>query len=96
MPDRVGDARVGSKTPAVVYGTTHAINATTQLTVGGLLLVGGGLWVRFGPMWAAVGVAACSAFLIARDLPTARQQLRYGMSMAVASTVVLAAIPLLA
>ncbi|NGY65585.1 UbiA family prenyltransferase [Lentzea sp. NEAU-D13] len=96
VPDRVGDARVGSRTPAVLYGIRHAVNATTQLTVGGLLLVGGGLWFRFGPFWAAVGVVACSAFLLARDLPTARKQLRYGMSMAVASTIVLAAIPLLA
>ncbi len=96
VPDRAGDARVGSKTPAVVYGTRHAVNATTQLTVGGLLLVGGGLWFRFGMLWAGVGVVACSAFLLARDLPTAKQQLRYGMSMAVTSTIVLAAIPLLA
>lgn len=96
VPDRAGDARVGSRTPAVVYGTSHAVNATTQLTVGGLLLVGGGLWFRFGLFWAAVGVVACSAFLLARDVPTARQQLRYGMSMAVMSTIVLAAIPLLA
>ncbi|SMD23225.1 UbiA prenyltransferase family protein [Lentzea albidocapillata] len=96
VPDRAGDARVGSRTPAVLYGTRHAVNATIQLTVGGLLLVGGGLWFRFGLFWAAVGVVACSAFLLARDLPTARQQLRYGMSMAVVSTIVLAAIPLLA
>ena len=31
------------------------------------------------------GVVACSAFLLARDVPTARKQLRYGMSMAVGS-----------
>ncbi|MFD4675855.1 UbiA prenyltransferase family protein [Lentzea sp. NPDC058450] len=96
VPDRVGDARAGSRTPVVLYGTRHALNATTQLTFGGLLLVGGGLWFRFGVFWAAVGVVACSLFLLARDLPSARQQLRYGMSLAVTSTIVLAAIPLLA
>lgn len=96
VPDRTGDARVGSRTPAVLYGTRHAVNAATQLTAGGVLLVGGGLWFRFGWFWAAVGVVACSGFLLARELPTSKQQLRYGMSMAVLSTVVLAAIPLLA
>ncbi len=96
VPDRAGDARVGSRTPAVLYGTRHAVNAATQLTIGGLLLVGGGLWFRFGWFWAGVGVLACSAFLLARELPTSKQMLRYGMSMAVTSTVVLAAIPLLA
>ncbi|MEV6719244.1 UbiA family prenyltransferase [Lentzea sp. NPDC051208] len=96
VSDRAGDAQAGSHTPAVLYGTRHAVNATVQLTVGGLLLVGGGLWFRFGPFWAGVGVAACSAFLLTRDLPAARQQLRHGMSLTVASTIVLAAIPLLA
>ncbi|WP_258952235.1 UbiA family prenyltransferase [Lentzea californiensis] len=90
VPGRGGDTRTGSR------AVLHAFSETTQLTVGGLLLVGGGLWFRFGPLWAAVGVVACSAFLLARDLPTAGQRLRYGMSAAVASTIVLASIPLLA
>ncbi|WP_143086778.1 UbiA family prenyltransferase [Lentzea flaviverrucosa] len=90
VPGRTEDIHTGSR------AVLHAVDETTQLTVGGLLLVGGGLWFRFGPLWAAVGVVACSAFLLARDLPAAGQRLRYGMSTAVASTIVLASIPLLA
>jgi 4-hydroxybenzoate polyprenyltransferase len=100
LPSVTAYAAAGGQPDPAVWlvfsGVRHAVNATTQLTLGGLLLVGGGLWFRFGPPWAAVGVTACSAFLFARDLPTARQQLRYGMTMAVVSTIVLAAIPLLA
>lgn len=91
VPDRA-DARAG----AVLHATRHAMDAATQLTVGGLLMVGGGVWFRFGPFWAAAGVVACSAFLLAQNLPTARQRVRYGTSAAVASTIVLAVIPALA
>ena len=66
------------------------------MTVAGLLLLGGGLWLRFGLAWAIVGVAASGAFLLARWLPTTRLMLRYGFPVAVVGTVVLAAIPLLA
>lgn len=90
VPGRTEDIRTGSR------AVLHAVDETTQLTVCGLLMVGGGLWFRFGPLWAAVGVVACSAFLLARDLPAAGQRLRHGMSTAVASTIVLASIPLLA
>lgn len=96
VPDREGDALAGSITPAVRYGVRHTVNAATQLTVAGLLLLGGGLWLRFGLAWAIVGVAASGAFLLARWLPTTRLMLRYGFPVAVVGTVVLAAIPLLA
>ncbi|WP_167975301.1 UbiA family prenyltransferase [Lentzea indica] len=96
VPDREGDAAAGSITPAVRYGVRHAVNAATQFTVAGLLLLGGGLWLRFGPLWAIVGVVASGAFLLARRLSTTRLMLRHGFSIAVGGTVVLAAIPLLA
>ncbi|MGW6449959.1 UbiA family prenyltransferase [Lentzea sp. NPDC055074] len=92
VPGRAG----GARTSAVARRTRHTVDTTTRLTVAGLLMVGGGVWFRFGPFWAAAGVVACSAFLLARDLPTARQQERCGTSAAVASTIVLAAIPSLA
>ncbi|MFI6100130.1 UbiA family prenyltransferase [Lentzea sp. NPDC051213] len=96
VPDREGDAAAGSITPTVRDGVRHAVDAATQFTVAGLLLVGGGLWLRFGLDWAIVGVTAIGAFLLVRRLPTTRQMLRYGFPIAVGGTVVLAAIPLLA
>jgi hypothetical protein len=42
------------------------VDAATQITVGGLLMAGAGLWFRFGWPWAVAGVVACSAFLLAR------------------------------
>jgi 4-hydroxybenzoate polyprenyltransferase len=96
VPDREGDAATGSITPAVRYGTRHAVNAATQFTVAGLLLLGGGLWLRFSLFWAVVGVVASSAFLLVRRLPTTGLMLRYGFPIAVGGTLVLAAIPLLA
>lgn len=91
VPDRA-DAQAG----AVLHRTRHAVDAAAQLTAGGLLMVGGGVWFRFGPFWAAAGVVACSAFLLVRELPTARQRARYSASAAVMSTIVLAVIPSLA
>ncbi|MEU7481686.1 hypothetical protein AB0A63_37320 [Lentzea sp. NPDC042327] len=71
--------------------TRSAVGAALQLTAGGLLMTGAGLWFRFGWSWAVAGVVACSAFLLAaRDRPD------HGESAAAASTVVLAVIPLLA
>lgn len=96
MPDRDGDAAVGSLTPAVLFGKQHALTVAARITVAGLLLLGGGLWMRYGALPAVVGVAASATFLLARGLPTAGLMLRYGMTMVVCATAVLAAIPLLA
>ncbi len=72
----------GHRTTAV--RTRLAADAATQVTAGGLLMAGAGLWLRFGWPWAVAGVVACSAFQLA---PRHRPDL---------STLVLAAIPVLA
>lgn len=94
VPDRDGDAKVGSLTPAVIFGKQHALTVAARITLAGLLLLGGGLWLRYGIWPAAIGVAASATFLLARGLPTAGLMLRYGMTMVVCATAVLAAIPL--
>jgi len=95
VPDHDGDAEVGSRTPAVRYGTGHALAAATGATAAGLALLGAGLWTRHGPAWAVLGVGACATFLLARGLPDSRLMLRYGMTAVVGSYVVIGAIPLL-
>ncbi|WP_157529627.1 hypothetical protein [Nocardia sp. NRRL S-836] len=48
--------------------TCTAVSTATQVTAGGLLMIGAGLWLRSGWFWAAAGVAACSALLLAPGL----------------------------
>ncbi|WP_186762964.1 UbiA prenyltransferase family protein [Lentzea tibetensis] len=96
VPDRVGDAAVGSLTPVVLHGKQHALSVAARITVVGLLLLGGGLWLRYGPWWALLGVSVSATFLLARELPTSKMMLRYGMTLVVCATAVVASIPLLA
>jgi 4-hydroxybenzoate polyprenyltransferase len=95
VPDRDGDAAVGSLTPVVRHGIRHALTAAAVSTAAGLALLGTGLWARHGPAWALLGVAACAVFLLARSLPSSRLMRRYGMTAVVGSYLVIGAIPLL-
>ncbi|GLZ28715.1 hypothetical protein Lesp02_09050 [Lentzea sp. NBRC 105346] len=96
VPDRTADARVGALTPVVLHGRRHALMVTARITVAGLLLLGGGLWLRYGGAWAVAGVVASATFLLATELPTTSLMRRYGMTLVICSTVVVASIPMLA
>lgn len=62
IPDRGADVATGIATPAVRYGQTGALGAACLLLLGGLSLLGWGLWARYGAAWAAVGLAGHVVF----------------------------------
>jgi len=63
VPDHAADARTGIATPGARYGPRRALVTACALVAAGLVLLGGGLWGRYGPGWAVTGVVAEGAFL---------------------------------
>lgn len=66
VPDQIGDKATGMTTPTVQYGTFQAIVIACVTTVAGLGLLGWGLWWRYGPLWALLGVATSGVFLLSK------------------------------
>ncbi|MGH3828995.1 MAG: UbiA family prenyltransferase [Pseudonocardiaceae bacterium] len=64
LPDETGDQAAGMTTPTVRYGASRTILIACNTTVLGLGLLGWGLWWRYGPLWALLGVAINSPFLL--------------------------------
>jgi 4-hydroxybenzoate polyprenyltransferase len=66
VPDQVGDKATGMTTPTVQYGAFQATVIACVVTVAGLGLLGWGLWWRYGPLWALLGVAVNGPFLLGK------------------------------
>lgn len=66
VPDQIGDNATGMTTPTIRYGASQAIRIACDATVVGLGLLGGGLWWRYGPPWALLGVAVSVPFLLSK------------------------------
>lgn len=66
VPDQIGDKTTGMTTPTVQYGAFQAIVIACVVTVAGLGLLGWGLWWRYGPLWALLGVTVSGAFLLSK------------------------------
>lgn len=62
IPDRAADVATGIATPVVRYGQASALGAACLFLLGGLFLLGWGLWTRYGPAWAAIGLAGHVVF----------------------------------
>ena len=105
LPDRAADAATGMGTPAVRHGAVRTLVVCGVLTGLGLVLLGWGLWWRYGPLWGLAGVAISTGFLAyvlpllpdggrAGKAPNATRMRRRGMSLVVLANVVVALIPL--
>jgi 4-hydroxybenzoate polyprenyltransferase len=106
VPDQIGDKTTGITTPAVRYGTSQAIVIACDVTVAGLGLLGWGLWWRYGPLWALLGVAVSGAFLLSKlallrrlsdyVLPNPTQLRRRDLSSVMIADILLVLLPLAA
>lgn len=102
LPDYAADTASGIATPTVRYGLVRTHRLACGLLVGGLVLLAWGLWWRYGPGWAALGVAAHGVFLGAvvaqfrGTPPDARNMLRRTMPVVTLGEVLIALVPLAA
>jgi len=106
VPDRAGDAATGVTTLAVRHGTRRTILLSGLVALLGLGLLGAGLWLRYGAVWATVGMAAGVICVIGQlavlpgasdpALPSSARMRRHNMTPMMAANVVLAALPLAA
>lgn len=105
LPDHAADTASGIATPTVRYGLARTHRLACGLLVAGLVLLGWGLGRRYGPGWAALGVAAHVVFLglavaalpaTARGhAPSARSMLKRTMPVVTLGEVLIAVVPLL-
>ncbi|HJQ45555.1 MAG TPA: UbiA family prenyltransferase [Amycolatopsis sp.] len=104
LPDLAADAASGIATPAVRYGLLRTHLLACGLLVAGLVLLAWGLGWRYGPGWAALGVAAHVVFLglalaqlpaTARgQAPSARSMLKQAMPVVTLGEVLVAVVAL--
>ncbi|MGH3719780.1 MAG: UbiA prenyltransferase family protein [Pseudonocardiaceae bacterium] len=66
VPDQIGDKATGMTTPTVRYGSSQALTIACDATMVGLVLLGWGLWWRYGPLWALLGTAVNGPFLLSK------------------------------
>jgi len=106
VPDRAADAATGMTTLAVRHGAYRTLLLSCLIAVAGPVLLGVGLWSRYGVIWAIVGVAAGSVFVVGqlavlpgtsdRTLPSSARMRRRNMTPMMAANVFLAVLPLIA
>jgi 4-hydroxybenzoate polyprenyltransferase len=106
VPDQIGDKATGMTTPTVQYGAFRTIVIACVVTVAGLSLLGWGLWWRYGPLWALLGVAVSGPFLLSKltllrglsdyTLPNPTQMRRRDLSLVMISDIILVLLPLAA
>jgi lycopene elongase/hydratase (dihydrobisanhydrobacterioruberin-forming) len=106
VPDVAGDAAAGDITPAVRYGAFRAYAVACGFTAVGLVLITVGLWWRYGPLWAFVGLLSSGVFLIDKlsqlrgvsdsRLPHETRMRKRTLTFVMVSDALLVAIPLVA
>jgi 4-hydroxybenzoate polyprenyltransferase len=106
VPDQIGDKTTGMTTPTIQYGEFQAIVIACLVTMAGLGLLGWGLWWRYGPLWALLGVAISGPFLLSElallrrlptdDLPNHAKMRRRDLSSVMISDIFLVLLPLAA
>lgn len=64
VPDTRADAAAGTVTVAVRYGARRMAVLSCTVALAVPVVLGWGLWWSYGPGWAAVGVAAASAWFL--------------------------------
>lgn len=106
VPDHISDKATGMMTPTVRYGASRAMTIACDATIVGLGLLGWGLWWRYGPLWALLGVAVNGPFLLSKItllhrlaehvLPNPAQLRRRELSSVMIADIVLVLLPLAA
>lgn len=96
VPDLGADTTTGMRTPVVRYGPAGAVTLSVTAAVAGLVLVGWGLWWRFGPVWALPLVALQATFLTGAVAPSSRRIRRRALPPVTVGTVALTVAPLVA
>ncbi|MGH3868178.1 MAG: UbiA prenyltransferase family protein [Pseudonocardiaceae bacterium] len=112
VPDQISDKTTGMTTPTVQYGASQAMAIACDATVVGLGLLGWGLWWRYGPLWALLGVAVNGPFLLNKiallrrlslpsrlsdhTLPNSTQMRRRDLSSVMIADILLVLLPLAA
>jgi 4-hydroxybenzoate polyprenyltransferase len=106
VPDRIGDKATGMMTPTVQYGAFQAVGIACVVAVAGLGLLAWGLWWRYGPLWALLGVAVNGPFLLGKlallrhlsddTLPNSTRMRRRDLSSVMIADIFLALLPLIA
>lgn len=106
VPDRSGDAASGMPTYAVRHGARRALVISWLIAIPGPAVLAVGLWLRYGPVWALVGAAAGSVFVVGqfvglrgtsdRALPSVTRMRRRNMTPMMIANVFLSVLPLVA
>jgi 4-hydroxybenzoate polyprenyltransferase len=104
VPDQIGDKATGITTPTTQYGAFHAIVIACVVSAAGLGLLGWGLWWRYGPLWALLGVTVNGPFLLSKlallrhlsdyTLPNSTQMRRRELSLVMIADILLVLLPL--
>jgi lycopene elongase/hydratase (dihydrobisanhydrobacterioruberin-forming) len=63
VPDLAADTATGLATPTVRHGAAATLTLSCLTLLAGLVVLGWGLWWRYGAAWLVVGIAAHGAFL---------------------------------
>jgi 4-hydroxybenzoate polyprenyltransferase len=106
VPDRAGDAATGMTTWAVRHGAYPTLLLSCLIALAGPALLGWGLWLRYGVVWAIVGIAAGAVFVLGQltvlrgtsdhALPSSARMRTRNMTPMMAANVFLAALPFIA
>jgi lycopene elongase/hydratase (dihydrobisanhydrobacterioruberin-forming) len=96
VPDLVVDTATRMRTPVVRYGPARTVALSVTVVIAGLVLIGWGLWWRFGPVWALPLVVLQGTFLSGALSPSSRRIRRRAMPPATIGTVALTVTPLVA
>lgn len=106
IPDRAADTATGIATPTVRHGAERALALSCLIMLAGLVLLGWGLWWRYGAVWALCGAAMYGAFLgdalamsrrvAGREVPSAVRLRTRAMPLVMIGDVLLVLIALIA
>ncbi|SDX17745.1 4-hydroxybenzoate polyprenyltransferase [Amycolatopsis xylanica] len=97
VPDHAVDTATGFTTPAVRFGSAGALRMASLTVLVGTALLGWSLWWLYGPVWAAVGMAAHVIFLLRMTSSVyPRHMLKHTMPIVMLGDIALVVIPLIA
>ena len=106
VPDRDADVATGATTPVVRLGASRAWLAACLLTATGIAVLGWGVWLRLGPFWALVVVAATGLFLVDKvrnlarvsddRLPSERRMRTHSLTVVAVTDTLVWLVPLIA
>jgi 4-hydroxybenzoate polyprenyltransferase len=106
VPDRAADTATGITTPTVRHGAVATLTLSCLILAAGVIMLGWGLWWRYGPGWMAAGTLPHFAFLAGalatrrraagRTPPSATIMRRHAMPVAAIGELAVAVLPFVA